>query len=611
MISFHLSNNRILALSSLLISFCFYHHQSSSDIGCRFANAFNIPQTKQRTTRYSLKSKSLSSTRATVQSKDNNSMGDKTKRKENINFEDWISDAPDEVLEKKKLVTDGKIPDYVVGSLLRNGPGLWSTSDQMFSHLFDGLAKISSYEIKSDGDVYFQTRFIQSTWYKKLKSSTKIPACIGVGPVLDKKTKEIVSTRNSEVPKLLELSSNMLQFDNPCVNIWDYKNNGNSDGVVHALTDAPPHAQISMENLNTLKTSARTPSTENRRGYEFTCTTHPEYSKLKDDTTYNISVEIGLKGPRVILTEATNENDRKIIGRSKPISSGVPYIHSFGVNGRYVTCVVQPFRYEITSKKLRELGLFRSFDQVDYTQLLVFDLEQNGKVVLDKKVNEKIFFYHTISATCDEDQNEVSIRLCAYKNSGFINGENQFMRLEKCQQRDQAQGKENRNKIGQLGTVCDITCNLKSGSVQVVWKESEQRFEMPLTRYSRLSGKEKTLTSRHPRYFYTISNFANGADEYDAMGLFKFDTSGDDGNKIIVSASYEGNSQYFSEPIFVPDPMGTEEDDGVLLSQVYDGNRRETGLFILSAKTMELLATSWTGQRSAMDFHGTWIQSSN
>ena len=41
----------------------------------------------------------------------------------------------------------GKIPDWLKGTLLKNGPGLFEFGDQYISHLFDGMAMIRRYHI--------------------------------------------------------------------------------------------------------------------------------------------------------------------------------------------------------------------------------------------------------------------------------------------------------------------------------------------------------------------------------------------------------------------------------------------------------------------------------
>ena len=139
-----------------------------------------------------------------------------------------------------------------------------------------------------------------------------------------------------------------------------------------------------------------------------------------------------------------------------------------------------------------------------------------------------------------------------------------------------------------------------------------QGFELPITRYSRIHGSSSSSTSSpdsneivnksHPRFVYAFGAFALGSKDYDTWAMFKFDTE-----KWKVDSYYFEDSMYLSEPAFVPDPEGTQEDDGVILTQAFDGKKKETALLVLDAKTMKVKATVWTGTRVPMDFHGAWI----
>ena len=528
------------------------------------------------------------------------SVATKKSFKTNTNFEEWISDAVSET-SRKQLLIEGSIPSYVKGTLFRNGGGQWTNGEDMCTHIFDGLAKVSSYEIDQEQNgetkVYFQTKFIKSNWYKKVTQSKGIPASISIGPIANKNTLEI----KANVWRNIMAIVNMISFDNPCVNIWNYNPEEKNIDQVSAITDAPPRAQISTKDLSTISSSPLAPSTSGLKGYELFCTTHPEYSKMEKGVTYNIGVELGLNGPKVILTqERDNSHVRSVVARSNAID-GIPYYHSFGVNGKYATVVLQPLRGNLDIGRILKEGYFSVMDVVNYTQVLVFDLE-NGQMVLDQKIDEKVFFYHSISAAEDlsrNDQHKVSIRLCAYKTPDIITGEHQFMKLDQCTGEN---GKEGRDLISKGGTFCDVTCNLKDSSVTVEWKDDiQQGFELPTTRYSRSSGND-ALRAKHPKYVYAYSAYANGSNEYDSWGLFKFDTE-----KNCIDGTYQQDSHYVSEPIFVADPDGNDEDDGVLLSQIFDGNKLETALLVLDAKTMKVLGTAWTGQRSPMDFHGTFV----
>lgn len=64
---------------------------------------------------------------------------------------------------------------------------------------------------------------------------------------------------------------------------------------------------------------------------------------------------------------------------------------------------------------------------------------------------------------------------------------------------------------------------------------------------------------------------------------------------------------YPSEAVFVPAPDAKEEDEGVLLSLVYDSSRVESFVLVLDAKTMAEVARAYTGMRCPVTFHGQFI----
>lgn len=63
------------------------------------------------------------------------------------------------------------------------------------------------------------------------------------------------------------------------------------------------------------------------------------------------------------------------------------------------------------------------------------------------------------------------------------------------------------------------------------------------------------------------------------------------------------------EPIFVPRPGGTEEDDGVVLTIVLDSTLLRSKLVILDAKTMKEVARAEMKTVFPIGFHGTFVKS--
>ena len=76
-----------------------------------------------------------------------------------------------------------------------------------------------------------------------------------------------------------------------------------------------------------------------------------------------------------------------------------------------------------------------------------------------------------------------------------------------------------------------------------------------------------------------------------------------------VSEIALGADHYPSEPIFVPARGAVEEDEGYVLTQVYDGRRHETYVAVLDAQDFESgpLARVYFGHHIPYSFHGTWV----
>lgn len=200
----------------------------------------------------------------------------------NVNFVDWISDAPNEIRNWKSLKVDSaqNIPSFVRGTLIRNGCGIWTTNDEMFSHIFDGLAKIHSYRIthqQSDSEdensasVEYQARFLEGMWYKSYMENTEsLPFGVGTGPVLDKHSKE---PKAGPLRIAQALWNTVTKFDNTPVNIWDYQpDRSEADKPITAMTDAPPRTEIDLRRMDTLSSSTMNKFAKGAKGYEMLCT---------------------------------------------------------------------------------------------------------------------------------------------------------------------------------------------------------------------------------------------------------------------------------------------------------------------------------------------------
>ena len=92
---------------------------------------------------------------------------------------DLFLDSLEEVITPRKLTPEGcGVPKWLTGTLLRNGPGLFTVQDptadgstksaklRKYDHVFDGLAKLTRYHFAEDNSLEFSARFIDSTLFK-------------------------------------------------------------------------------------------------------------------------------------------------------------------------------------------------------------------------------------------------------------------------------------------------------------------------------------------------------------------------------------------------------------------------------------------------------------
>lgn len=68
-----------------------------------------------------------------------------------------------------ELRFDGRVPDWLRGTLIRNGPGLWQLGRSSVGHWFDGLAKLHAFHLNGSRMVY-RSRFLRSPEWQGLQS---------------------------------------------------------------------------------------------------------------------------------------------------------------------------------------------------------------------------------------------------------------------------------------------------------------------------------------------------------------------------------------------------------------------------------------------------------
>lgn len=160
-----------------------------------------------------------------------------------------------------------------------------------------------------------------------------------------------------------------------------------------------------------------------------------------------------------------------------------------------------------------------------------------------------------------------------------------------------------------------------------IWKESAMDFPMPsLWRWTidtkNGSVKEEQIDDRSaefPRVADSVIGLKHrfgymmamsGSDAFDVTkaegAILKYDR--DTGKRFDIEL---GKGRTCGEPVFVPSASGQNEDDGYLMTYVYDGNTDSSEFVIMDAASMDQSPVATVElPRVPNGFHGSWIDAS-
>ena len=365
-------------------------------------------------------------------------------------------------------------------------------------------------------------------------------------------------------------------------------------------------------------------------------------------------------------TEADDEGDaeppltarRRYIGRVRiPLADhGMPMIHSFQVTRRYVILVVGSLRVEphlIGSKLFVLQEPFAGLQTLGWrgtqnTTVYVIDIESTDPTTgpLRTFSIDPMYMNHHINAWEGEGGREVTMDVIAYRDGSFLSNPRGFGNLEVMR------SSEERATLKALSpTIRRYTLDLqlpaepqasaahapdaagdsRCGPLWASWMPFElspdRNLPTPADEWPAApegSPAADVLHMEMPRfndlrhglpYRYVWGVGSPDSTPTHVSGVVKVDL-GDPrgapwgGPDVAVDApclSWYRKSHYPSEPIFVPRPGATEEDDGVVLSVILDGKRGKSYLLVLNATTMQTMATAYSPVVMPADFHGEWF----
>ncbi|XP_029001361.1 beta,beta-carotene 15,15'-dioxygenase isoform X1 [Betta splendens] len=542
-------------------------------------------------------------------------------------FQDFPKNA-EEAPEPAKAEVKGSIPGWLRGTLLRNGPGIFSVGTTSYNHWFDGLAIMHSFAFK-DGEVTHRSRFLRSDTYNSNMSANSIV-------VSEMGTMAYPDPSKSLLTKAITLFNHTVPdfTDNGASNFIKYGDDYFATSETNYIRKIDP---VTLETLDKVDYTKYLPVN--------LATSHPHYDG--EGNAYNMGTSIAEKGKTkyvLFKVPAASEEDR---AKNAPALSRVEvlatvpcrtllspsYYHSFGMSDHYFVLVEQPFRLDILKMATAYMR------GVNWASCLKFSPEDNASVryprvrrsplsappfersplpqtvihLIDRRTGKEVetrYFaapmvvYHHVNAF--EDAGHVVVDVVAYDDSRLFD----MFYLKRSPEAGGAGAPVfSRPSYRRFALPVRPDKGAAAGGDLVgltyTTARAVKQKEGRLLCRAEVLGEDFDMPRINPGFSGRRHRFVYGScieESSSAVKIGKLDTE----TKELVYW-YEDNC-FPSEPVFIPRPNGESEDDGAVVSSVVTLSPDQPGfILVLDGRTLKEVARAHVNAELHKDMHGFFI----
>lgn len=465
-------------------------------------------------------------------------------------FQQGFESQPNEIVCDALPVT-GTLPAWLHGTLVRNGPGQFETEDRAYRHWFDGQAMLHAFTI-ADGRVSYRNRYLRTRSYQADTANGQINyRGFATDPC------------RTRFQKLIALFDDQ-RTDNTNVNITRL-----ADRYI-AMTESPMPLAFDPRTLATLGEVAFQGEAINAQ----TATAHPHHDAERG-LAYNYMLRIGYRSAYQV-----HQFDGLTTRRVTNLPVQAPaYLHSFGMTRRYIVLA----EFSLRLPDLRHL-LGLAFMERPFIENFVYNAAQPSRfIVIDKDTGatvaiaetEAFFAFHHINAF--ERDDAIVLDIAAYSDDDVIRG----LYLD--------------NLRGDYYP----TENAQFRRYRIPLNNGPATYETPFTANIELPRLNDAVTAREYRYAYGIGLREGMRDFTNQLVKLDLHTGS--------AATWYEAGVYPSEPVFVPAPEASEEDQGVILSVILDTHAATSALLVLDAASFTERARVRVPQHIPFNFHGAFF----
>lgn len=501
---------------------------------------------------------------------------------ENIGWKTFFEENPTEFhdLPLTWENTKFRVPDWINGTFIRNGAAQISfgSDKRILSSWLDGFAKLHKFKF-NDGKVLFSGKMLEPPNY--LDSVKK-------GELTPQMTLNRFNTKAEEWTflekmKISEKTLMKTSFDNNNPALWRIGPKNPEKGIYMAVTDAPIPMRFNITDLSSM--GLLYPPT-----FPMTMTGCAHYQReIGTDNSLNLYMRIDMHGRQ--FAELMRWRPQDSYQTPQTVAKWFPkkmsYIHSFSITENYAIVFFYPVGVDATkffSSGFHIMETLGQFPNDKLTDIYTVHLK-TGEVTEFPNNPDIRFAIHTANAY-EMDEQRIRIDLVTNNYANLRD----FARLDKMLNPPPYTNDSSNDEV-----LMHHILHLGDGTVGSFARADSRpihrfvhHFDFPIIN-ELYRGKKYCIVYGWSEYTYSY------------QVLTKKNMCDDSEDKTWYTPNH-----YSGEMYFIGNPENKSEDDGILITIVYDGPKEQSYLLMLDANSFTELNRAYLPVNIPMSFHGMY-----
>ena len=446
------------------------------------------------------------------------------------------------------LPVNGTLPTWLKGTLLRTGPSKFEVGARTYNHWFDGLAMLHRFAL-ADGAVSYANCFLESKAFRAAQATGRIS--------YSEFATDPCRTLFGRVAAIFDPKLT----DNCCVNVSDYARE------MVAFTETSIPMRFAPDTLKTLGMFGYRRALKGQ-----VSTAHPHYD-AKRACHYTYIADFGMKSV-YRLCRIGADGKQKVVA-NVPVARPA-YMHSFGMSEDHLILTEFPLVVSPIELKFSGKPFIQNYRWEPERGLVFHVVEKDTGRLVRTATAEASFGFHHVNAFADHDR--LAVDVITYPDATIID------QLYLAKLRASA-------PITATGTLTRFHIPLANDEPVTRRALADVPLELPRINYERHAGK--------PYRYVWGTGIQSRGDFLDSIVKIDIETG--------TVARWHLVGLYPGEPVFVPSPSATAEDDGVLLSVVLDIAKEHSFLLVLDAASLAEIARADAPHAIPFHFHGNFF----